>query len=1097
MKRGYSKRGAPQRKPYVPHPVASKPQSSNSQSSNSQSSVIRAKKTYEKKPITVSISPDAISLSNLLKTIQYPFPLKNLYISEDKVRNAFESLRNHNLALSRIQYSLEERVNFINAHLTEEKGLIIEPNHINFENSDIVVFNKTQEDYFERDWLSDYFIEHSRLQAKRPKKGDKTGRSPIEEWNLYGTYVQKALDILLKTEQMGSLFEGICRNNTKTLFALREALYGDRSIQECASESPTFLKGVFRTLGDMKSVEYTQLRIFDACAGWGDRLIAAMALEVKEYLGIEPNTNSYTSFEEMVGVFGKNGDYRVLPIAMPLDTNFKYNSYDIAFFSPPSFDSEIYSTDCDQSVIVFSDKSSWINSFLIPSLHQTIESLDIGGYLVVQSILIYIIHPLINYHFGHKVAFQGPLFSNEKGKNRYKPLWIWKKIDKIANSELSPQLISLYDFTHSSIVYVKEAIHTAEYQLSNLFPKNSHKLYFYQGFHIPKTILSDIAKLRYETWKDVAVLNPLYDLSKYESDDKLSEMWLDNDEHDYLHIVITENDTENGSSNIIAACRMKFHRSLEAIPGVSWLYNRSAPLEQGLTSSIERLVVDRRYSRSIVTKSTDKTKGLIYGGGISKVLDTLCIIISKQFNARFVWCDVPKYRINTLTKMGFTLNLFDCKTSHKSRTPNVEWQGMILDMNQYQNQKGRRSFYHNHSAYTFHLPFRNLSDIPRNFGKNLRTFLISGNSGLTKNTLRNILLSNSNFYFVEYDETYFVENKLKSSVDFLSLEWDSSLGSSMNPYFYEVHSSVKNVVDESSIQCITNKMLLHRNKHSSIISTSLLKDVKKVDRPVIIRPVGKNACSSHDVYIVNNDKDLNDVKKYFSQLPPRKYENIIVTDYIRNPMLFDDKKMHIRMYLLVRSSRVDIPAGMFLFPIGKILTAGYPFIDGQYSALPNTEYYKEIMKVHDTHAESTECNLWFPYDLGDVSKDLYVKMWEVCKTLLASLVKDKVKSYAESNNAYEILGLDFMFENEGVIPKLLEVNSKVGFSTIREPTEVNRTLHFADKITESPYNLGQRNMFTDLDERVDFIEDDNLTFGHFSSLIYNWIFQLAILPYLK
>ena len=42
------------------------------------------------------------------------------------------------------------------------------------------------------------------------------------------------------------------------------------------------------------------LRIFDAAAGWGDRLIAAMVVDAERYVGVDPNSNSKPCFDAAV-----------------------------------------------------------------------------------------------------------------------------------------------------------------------------------------------------------------------------------------------------------------------------------------------------------------------------------------------------------------------------------------------------------------------------------------------------------------------------------------------------------------------------------------------------------------------------------------------------------------------------------------------------------------------------------------------------------------------------------------------------------------------------------------------------------------------------
>ena len=51
---------------------------------------------------------------------------------------------------------------------------------------------------------------------------------------------------------------------------------------ECANERPSFLVCVMQQLREMLADQ--PLRIFDAAAGWGDRLIAAMVVDAERYI---------------------------------------------------------------------------------------------------------------------------------------------------------------------------------------------------------------------------------------------------------------------------------------------------------------------------------------------------------------------------------------------------------------------------------------------------------------------------------------------------------------------------------------------------------------------------------------------------------------------------------------------------------------------------------------------------------------------------------------------------------------------------------------------------------------------------------------------
>jgi hypothetical protein len=118
---------------------------------------------------------------------------------------------------------------------------------------------------------------------------------------------------------------------------------------ECANERPAFLVCVLQQLKDM--LGGAPLRIFDAAAGWGDRLIASMIVDAERYVGVDPNSNSKPCFVAAVETIkGPEGHarYEVLCDGCPgvlLPRDCCDGSMNIAFLSPPAFDSEFYSDD--------------------------------------------------------------------------------------------------------------------------------------------------------------------------------------------------------------------------------------------------------------------------------------------------------------------------------------------------------------------------------------------------------------------------------------------------------------------------------------------------------------------------------------------------------------------------------------------------------------------------------------------------------------------------------------------------------------------------------------------------------------------------------
>ena len=153
----------------------------------------------------------------------------------------------------------------------------------------------------------------------------------------------------------------------------------------------------------------------------------------------------------------------------------------------------------------------------------------------------------------------------------------------------------------------------------------------------------------------------------------------------------------------------------------------------------------------------------------------------------------------------------------------------------------------------------------------------------------------------------------------------------------------------------------------------------------------------------NNNKNLKSYKKW------------VIQEYINNPLLFKNKKFHIRVYFLY------IPPNQgYLLDIGKIFTAKSNYIKGDY----------QNQDIHDTHLKSTPKALYFDRDFvaefGVKKARLIVKqMLRIFKDVLKCI---DAKCYTESPTCYEVFGADVMIDEE-FVAKLIEVNTKIGLGS--------------------------------------------------------------------
>jgi len=121
----------------------------------------------------------------------------------------------------------------------------------------------------------------------------------------------------------------------------------------------------------------------DPSAGWGDRLVSAIAHGC-EYNGVDPNLAMQSKYQEIINNYAKSkkDNYQVTPL--PFE-NFEVPNeyYDLVFTSPPFFKLEKYSTDITQCNVSHPTLGRWLNNFLFPLIKKAEKTLTINGHLAL------------------------------------------------------------------------------------------------------------------------------------------------------------------------------------------------------------------------------------------------------------------------------------------------------------------------------------------------------------------------------------------------------------------------------------------------------------------------------------------------------------------------------------------------------------------------------------------------------------------------------------------------------------------------------------------------------------------------------------------
>ena len=229
---------------------------------------------------------------------------------------------------------------------------------------------------------------------------------------------------------------------------------------------------------------------------------------------------------------------------------------------------------------------------------------------------------------------------------------------------------------------------------------------------------------------------------------------------------------------------------------------------------------------------------------------------------------------------------------------------------------------------------------------------------------------------------------------------------------------------------------------------------------LIIKPLGVGAGGGEGIEYITSKEDL---KEFVATHKKKQY---LVSKYIRNPMLIEGKKFHLRMYFMV-CMRPNKKSDWFLFDEGKIITAELPYKDADY----------KNKKIHDTHFKSTKKNRLFPEssELGlddKESKKIMQQMREVLRCAY-DVYKPHIATTTESKYGFEVFGCDFMVTSDGSV-KLLEINARHDYG-VNDIEKENPEIYerFCGDISEWIYKNAVEPMFLSNVEQTEKYESEH------------------------
>ena len=322
--------------------------------------------------------------------------------------------------------------------------------------------DKTYETDEYRCRLCDFFVEEQRLRAKRYDQE----LSVLESWS-DPTSIRKIMQKALTKKYI-------------TPGTLRQSIF--ETISEAKNFPPEWAIGLLKTvLGpNLKGKKF-----LDISAGWGDRLLAAMAEEM-EYFGADPNIKLKAGHDAMIQKFGNPNIHRV--VYEPFETvEIVGGPYDVVLSSPPYFNLEIYSEGQQgQSVVNYPELTAWMVRFLFASLKKAWDHLKDDGYLILHlgdaktirtaEAANLFIESLPNASWNGVIGLEG-----DSGYAR--PVWVWQKAITSTKQTWEPtrdtnRLITtlkcnkpLYSNERTmAAMYPELAKENTNYQISNKIP---------------------------------------------------------------------------------------------------------------------------------------------------------------------------------------------------------------------------------------------------------------------------------------------------------------------------------------------------------------------------------------------------------------------------------------------------------------------------------------------------------------------------------------------------------------------------------------------------------------------------------------------------
>lgn len=168
--------------------------------------------------------------------------------------------------------------------------------------------------------------------------------------------------------------------------------------------------------------KYNAKRVLNFCAGWGGSTVAASALNLDVFYGIEINTELKEPYEKMKTYLNTKSNTQIhMWFQDALTFDYSIIEYDTVFSSPPYYFIEKYPNNN-----IYETKQEMNEKFYKPLFTQTYLHLKKGGYYIINICKEVYENVLINLIGPANESF--PLKKSKRQNNHTEMVYVWHKI---------------------------------------------------------------------------------------------------------------------------------------------------------------------------------------------------------------------------------------------------------------------------------------------------------------------------------------------------------------------------------------------------------------------------------------------------------------------------------------------------------------------------------------------------------------------------------------------------------------------------------------------------------------------------------------------